>query len=313
MCFSNRNNNGVESPILEYQDYWDKWHKQWFDNCSANPQLLDSINDWIIPTDKGGNDNPIWQYFPEPYWGNPNSDKLFGVFLNINPGGGGASQDILLRDQDNSNPFNSYKKNKHSYSETIKELSNITDYKTTEWMQKWRVNWMREVLENQSINVSNIFCAELIPWHTKKKSDISDYAVKNDIPDLINNSVIIPLSKISNSDSVVKEMKGKVIVRSSLILDILNSIYSIKPDTIKISDIENYAIVDDIDTKSSKQKLLSKFNSYLTIFKIDETSFYVFSGGSNSALPNPDFKVLSVGQNKTNRKTGISLKEFMKS
>lgn len=313
MCFSNRNNNGVESPILEYQDYWDKWHKQWFDNCSANPQLLDSINDWIIPTDKGGNDNPIWQYFPEPYWGNPNSDKLFGVFLNINPGGGGASQDILLRDQDNSNPFNSYKKNKHSYSETIKELSNITDYKTTEWMQKWRVNWMREVLENQSINVSNIFCAELIPWHTKKKSDISDYAVKNAIPDLINNSVIIPLSKISNSDSVVKEMKGKIIVRSSLILDILNSIYSIKPNSIKISDIENYAIVDDIDTKSSKQKLLSKFNSYLTIFKIDETSFYVFSGGSNSALPNPDFKVLSVGQNKTNRKTGISLKEFMKS
>lgn len=313
MCFSNRNNNGVESPILEYQDYWDKWHKQWFDNCSANPQLLDSINDWIIPTDKGGNDNPIWQYFPEPYWGNPNSDKLFGIFLNINPGGGGASQNILLRDQDDSNPFNSYKKNEHSYSETIKELSKITDYKTTEWMQKWRVNWLREVLVNQSINVSNIFCAELIPWHTKKKSDISDYAVKNAIPDLINNSVIIPLSKISNSDSVVKEMKGKIIVRSSLILDILNSIYSIKPNSIKISDIENYAIVDDIDTKSSKQKLLSKFNSYLTIFKIDETSFYVFSGGSNSALPNPDFKVLSVGQNKTNRKTGISLKEFMKS
>ncbi len=299
--------------INEYVAYWDEWHKQWFDNCSSNPSLLDSINEWIIPTDKGGNDNPIWQYFPEPYWGNPNSDKLFGIFLNINPGGGGASQNILLRDQDDSNPFNSYKKNEHSYSETIKELSKITDYKTTEWMQKWRVNWLREVLVNQSINVSNIFCAELIPWHTKKKSDISDYAVKNAIPDLINNSVIIPLSKISNSDSVVKEMKGKIIVRSSLILDILNSIYSIKPNSIKISDIENYAIVDDIDTKSSKQKLLSKFNSYLTIFKIDETSFYVFSGGSNSALPNPDFKVLSVGQNKTNRKTGISLKEFMKS
>jgi len=312
MCFRSRNNNGEKSPILEYQDYWDKWHKQWFENCSSNPPLLNSINEWITPADKGGNDNPIWQYFPEPYWGNPNSDKLFGIFLNINPGGGGASQDILLRDQDDSNPFNSYKKNKHSYSETIKELSNITDYKTTEWMQKWRVNWLREVLENQSINVSNIFCAELIPWHTKKKSDISDYAIKIGIPDLINNSVINHLSKISHSNSVVKEMKGKVIVRSSLILDILNSIHSINPNSIKISNIENYAIVDDIANKSSKQKLLSKFNSYLTIFKIEEASFYVFSGGSNSALPNPDFKVLSVGQNISNRKTDISLKDFMK-
>jgi hypothetical protein len=312
MYFKNRNSIGVKSPISEYQDYWDKWHKQWFDKCSPNQPLLDSINEWITPTDRGGNDNPIWHYFPEPYWGNPNSEKLFGIFLNINPGGGGASQDILLRDQDESNPFNLYKNNNYSYSKTILKLSNITDYKTTEWIQKWRVNWLREVLDNKLITVSNIFCAELIPWHTKKKSDIYDYAIKTGIPELINNSVIIPLSKVSNSNSIINEMKGKVIVRSSLILDILNSIHSIMPNSIEIRNIENYAIVDNLPNKSNKQKLLSKFNSYLTIFKIEETSFYVFSGGSNSALPNPNFKVLPIGQNNTKRKTDISLKEFMK-
>jgi len=305
--FFNKNKMTV---IENYVKYWDDWHSDWFKNIKLNPE---KIKEWKVPCDKGGNDNPICQYFPEPYWGNPYSEKLSGIFLNINPGGGGASQDILTMDLDDSNPYKAYKTNKNLYSNTVKELSAITDYKTTEWMQKWRVNWIREILDNKLINVTNIFCAELIPWHTKKKSDISDYAVKYNTPNLINTNVISHLTKIAQSESVVEEMKGKVIVRSSLLLDILNAIHKINSTSIKISDIENYAIIDNIKDKNNNEKLLSKFNSYLTIFKIDNTSFYVFSGGSNSVLPNPAFTVFHIGQNISNRKTGISLKEFMKS
>jgi len=113
--------------------------------------------------------------------------------------------------------------------------------------------------------------------------------------------VINPLSKIAQSQSIREEMRGKVIVRSSLILDVLNEFVKQKNE-IKIDNVEEYVVID----KSSK---FSKFNSYLTIFEINKTNFFIFSGGSNSALPDTEYIVLPVTNCK--RKTGISLQEFI--
>lgn len=283
------------TAINDYIKYWDDWHCDWNSNIINNPEKIK--NDWIVPKENDNNGIQIKFYFPEPYWGNPCSEKLDAIFLNINPGKGGEKQNINYTDKDLFQPFKNYNK----YSPTVADLCKFSDYETTKWMFKWRIKWLRKLLKDDTINVSNILCADLIPWHTKTKSDIKDYAVKNETPKNIINFVINPLSSIAQSQSIRKEMRGKVIVRSSLILDVLNEFVKQKNE-IKIDNIEEYVVID----KSSK---FAKFNSYLTIFEINKTIFFIFSGGSNSALPDTEYIVLPVINCK--HKTGISLQEFI--
>lgn len=283
------------TAINDYINYWDKWHCDWNSKIINNPDKI--FNDWIVPNVNDNNGILIKFYFPEPYWGNPCSENLDAIFLNINPGKGGEKQNIKYADKDLFNPFINYKK----YSQTVADLCKFSDYDTTKWMFKWRIKWLRKLLKNETIDVSNILCSDLIPWHTKSKSDIKDYAVQNETPKNIINFVINPLSNIAKSENIREEMRGKVIVRSSLLLDVLNEFVKQKNE-IQIDSIEEYVVID----KGAK---FSKFNSYLTIFKINNTYFFIFSGGSNSALPDVEYTVLPVAN--CVHKTGISLQDFI--
>jgi hypothetical protein len=284
------------TEIEKYIKYWDDWHSEWFKEIKSNNPA--KIKEWKVPYEKGGNANPICQYFPEPYWGII-SQQTKAIFLNINPAGGGEEQDIKEIGNVTSQLYDAYILSKEKYSDTIKLLSNNDNryYLTTKWMQEKRVNWLNTIFGNTSLTVSDIFCADLIPWHTRSKSDIQNYIQDIENIKQIIEQVINPLANIAQSIDGV--MKGKVIVRSGMLLDILNSESG---KEIKTTNIEEFVVID----KGSK--CFSKFNSYLTVLEIEKVKFYVFSGGSSMALPNSTYLVKPIN-NKSNK--DLTLKEFL--
>ncbi|MEI7597350.1 MAG: hypothetical protein WCK02_16495 [Bacteroidota bacterium] len=284
------------TAIENYVEYWDDWHSEWFTKIKSNNPK--DIKGWNVPYEKGGNENQICKYFPEPFWGCITNDTK-AVFLNINPGGGGIEQDITEIGNVTSQLYDTFTLSKEKYSETIKVLSDKENryYPTTKWMQEKRVNWLNKILGNSSLIVSDIFCADLIPWHTKTKSDIQNYIQDNKNIKQIIEQVINPLANIAQSIDGV--MKGKVIVRSGMLLDILNSESG---KEIKSNNVEEFVVIDKV------KKSFSKFNSYLTVLEIEGTKFFVFSGGSSMALPNSTYFVLPI--NNKNDKV-LTLKEFL--
>ncbi len=287
------------TAIDNYVKYWDDWHSEWFKEIKSNSPA--KIKEWKVPYEKGGNDSPICQYFPEPYWGII-SQQTKAIFLNINPAGGGKEQDVKEIGNVTSQLYDAFTLSKEKYSDTIKLLSNNDNryYLTTKWMQEKRVNWLNTIFGNTSLTVSDIFCADLIPWHTRTKSDIQNYITDDENIKQIIEQVINPLTNIAKSIDGV--MKGKVIVRSSMLLDILNSECGKK---IKPTNVEEFVVVDKGDNS------FTKFNSYLTVLEIEETKFYIFSGGSSMALPSSTYNVFTV-----NAKNGIpvgdlTLKKFL--
>lgn len=284
------------NEIEKYVKYWDEWHNEWFNGFKSNCPI--KIKEWKVPYEKGGNDCPICQYFPEPFWGII-SQQTKAIFLNINPAGGGKEQDIKGIGNITSQLYDAFVLSKEKYSDTIKLLSNSDNryYLTTKWMQEKRVNWLNTIFGNTSLTVSDIFCADLIPWHTRTKSDIQNYIQDLENIKQIIEQVINPLTKIAQSIEGV--MKGKVIVRSSMLLDILNSENGKK---IKPNSFGEFVVID------KGNKCFSKFNSYLTVLEIEKTKFYIFSGGSSMALPNSTYFVMPIN-NKSNKV--LTLKEFL--
>ena len=110
--------------------------------------------------------------------------------------------------------------------------------------------------------------------------------------------VILPLTEIAKT--VNGFLKSKVIVRSSLILDILNKL------PINHNNKKEFVVIDE------KIGVFGKFNSYLTVFTINETDFFVFSGGVSMSLPNSIYSVYLVKPLKKIAENKISLKEFIK-
>jgi hypothetical protein len=286
------------TAIDNYLKYWDDWHKEWYSNALTSPPIVGKVKDWITPIDKGSNENPIWQYFPEPYWGNPLSTELTAVFLNVNPGGGGNEQNILNTTQIVSQLIDTYTINKNIYSDTIKHLSKEQYYPTTKWMFEKRISWLRKIVDNDNLNVTNVLCADLIPWHSKSKKDIIQYALNDTTAKLIMDKVISPLTEIAKT--VNGFLKSKVIVRSSIILDILTKLPT------NHSNKKEFVVIDE-----SKGEF-GKFNSYLTVFTINDTDFLVFSGGASMSLPNSNYSVYVVRPLNKNVENKISLKEFIK-
>lgn len=185
--------------INDYVDYWNKWMKEWYDaafNARSGGVMPSTISGWGVLNVNGGVPNdPSWCFFPEPYWGNPLSDKLGGVFINFNPGQGGASQHIdraIEYTQPNTTSPNYPIWNNFipsNYYDTIQNLYNIPSYPTTKWMKGGkREGFIKKVCIELDTN-SEFVMFELCPWHTKSvTNDVYNYMSQNS--NLINDYIL---------------------------------------------------------------------------------------------------------------------------
>jgi hypothetical protein len=190
--------------ITDFINYWNQWHSEWYRIAPYNPPPKQYINvshlnvltSWpLLNILDGHNESttkePSWKFFPEPYWGVPQSENLKGVFINFNPGSGGHSQHINTAiEYESIKParlachriWEKYLAT--SYSETIKNLYSENDYITTNWMKTNRESFIQ--------NYNNSFCSstkqegdfvmfELCPWHTKSVNGKVYQYIKNNL------------------------------------------------------------------------------------------------------------------------------------
>jgi hypothetical protein len=261
------------TAIDNYVKYWDDWHEEWYSNALTSPPTVGKVKEWITPIDNGGNENPIWQYFPEPYWGNPYSENV-AVFLNLNPGGGGDCQDVLSVNQPSSILYNTYSTNK-LYSRTVEQLSKNLCYVTTNWFDRKRVNWLKKLMNCSSSNIENkysidnIFCADLIPWHTptfNKKNE--KYIIKH--KEQIFDHVIKSITSISQQATLKGLVFAKGRATNSILLQLIG--------------------------KPTKQYKNGKFE--INLFNYNNAVILVFVGGQGMLLPNPCNKNYILDSNK---------------
>ncbi len=247
------NTKFIVCPALKpYIDYWDEWHKEWFKVACLKPLKIIPIKGWPILTG-------IWKYFPEPYWGNPNPTELTAVFLNLNPGDGGADQDITISTKD---PIATYMAKHQVYSNTVDVLINNPCYPTTDWFIKKRVLWINCLLQHlkkgNDKTIKNIIAGELVPWHTKNVSQIKKYINAN--LNLTVKHCIQPLAEISQCAL----LKGVVFCRGVEIVHVLKK------------------------SAPVKHCYTSNDNCRIYIFEYNGSVFIVFVGGRNMNLPNLD-------------------------
>jgi hypothetical protein len=283
--------------IEQIKKYWDEWITEWFKSCVlSKPNSGDQIGEWTIPMSTLGNKENAYKYFPEPYWGNINTPNLNGIFLNINPGGG---NDLQIYDPNDINTAESdidalkerfSREETFKYSAFVKELSENNEYVTTKWMLNKRVKWLNDMeglkkgSDGFKAKITDYLFFDLVPWHTPQKTDISDYCLTH--AEQIYRHVLQPISSLA--ETVKGNLKNKIIVRGSTILDLFNK--NEFKDYIDEQSISKWIILDS-------NKPLEKFSSLLTIFKLKDSNskFYVFSGGASMFLPNPEYRTLEVG------------------
>ncbi|MGN6542517.1 MAG: hypothetical protein ACTHKY_17045 [Ginsengibacter sp.] len=268
----------------EFKEYWDKWHRQWFENIETN--LDKEIYGWKIPEEKKGKKEiPICKYLPEPYWGNINNENLKAVFLNTNPGAENEIQNFSMAGEVKKK----YLQDGKSYSCTVAKLCQADEYITTKWMNRYRVKWLQDLLgKKESINIDHALNIDLIPWHSESKVFAGDYIKKNKLEDLVKETVIEPIEEIAKTIS--GGLKNIVIVRGTVLIDILNNNEKMR------SWMEAHSEFVVMDEKENG--LLPKMNSLLTVIETKKnTEFLVFSGGSNMSLPNANYMVRPVGTN----------------
>lgn len=192
--------------IEDYIKYWNDWHSAWFNiahltyskKMTETIKVLDGTTEtkWPLLNILDGfnqsiNKEASWKFFPEPFWGIPNSDNLMGVFINFNPGEGGHSQHISTAFE-----YKSIKPKKFDchriwekyidgcYSASIKDLYSEVDYITTNWMIKNRESFIRSYNKKFSPDANDdgdFVMFELCPWHTKSVNGKVYQYIKNNL------------------------------------------------------------------------------------------------------------------------------------
>lgn len=274
------------TELNKYFEYWDKWHKRW--HASALKEIFKNnyVCDWPLPIEKNEkyiNPNPIWRYFPEPFWGKPLNENLTAVFLNINPGGGGDCQDILSKNISKSILYNVYAKNRKKYSRTVEHLSKNLCYHTSNWFERKRVVWLKKLLNCNKTEIEctleNILCADLIPWHTPNvNSVIKKYITDNS--KLIFDRVIDPITSISR----LATFKGLVFAKGKDTKEMFIAL--------KVKQIEQY--------KNGKFEI--------NLFAHNNATILIFVGGQGMSLPNPCEKKY---QSENNNNIMLSVSEII--
>jgi len=268
----------------KFVDYWDSWHAQWYVNASKwikGSPTPSVINGWPLPLDKNGNHITdkngiyIWQYFPEPYWGNPLSKTLQAVFVNLNPGEGGSSQNI----KDPGFLFKNYK----SYYDAIavSKLSNgkplIEDeagYCTTKWFKSNRANKAADIVcclsgNNQpAVQVRDIVCLEMVPWHTSSSNQLNSYICQPAVQSKIFDDVILNASELAKC--VVSPLKNIVLIRGTWAMKLKDEIVR------HGGQFQSNCNVTSNNLRSWK----------ISTACLNGVTFYIFTGPRTNRLPN---------------------------
>ena len=102
----------------KYKEYWDEWHEEW--KNKLNPIK----KDWNIPIlpKNAGQTQPVVDYFPEPYYGNPDDEiEKLAVILFYNPGPQKQEQHINSRGEGTF--YNNYLQNELNYNRMSANLN----------------------------------------------------------------------------------------------------------------------------------------------------------------------------------------------
>jgi hypothetical protein len=156
-------------------------------------------------------------------------------------------------------------------------------------------------LNNYCKHEPEILCADLIPWHSNKASDINFYVDQNELKILVR--VVLPLIYMANEIDNAK-LKNKIFVRGVTFRNIINNIFKNKPKY-KINEINHYVVFKENDVIDEFNSLLTTFTSEITEksgVKI-KTKWYVFTGGQSMLLPDLSNKNIVQGfENPVDRK-----------
>lgn len=158
--------------LVDFVNYWDNWHNEWHTqalkwNGKGGPDYnVDKILNWPVLKAFADKKRTIqaWQAFPEPYWGNPLSQNLMAVFINLNPGNASNNQTINAS-QDFYEPYHLYVSKKGSYYNTIQKILGIDEYITNRAFATRRARKATRIL-GQPVTRDTLLMFELIPWHT---------------------------------------------------------------------------------------------------------------------------------------------------
>ncbi|MCX6230913.1 MAG: hypothetical protein NTZ33_05165 [Bacteroidetes bacterium] len=274
--------SNIESKFSA-KEYWDNNIKEWIKWRKENGgQDNFPWKGWIFPKDKVINSKWKWgnhdhssNLLPEPYWGNSIDPSV--VFLNINPGSvnNNKSNQSLIKEIE-----------KFTYFDIA--ASNKLNLFATQNFHKARFEWASMI--NKNIKSDKGLCIELIPWHSKSSSVVTNYIIDNRksiFENIMRFQPILPKNGI---------FKNTFIVRSASFMDLL--------------DKEDFS--EKFDLKTLKHFILAKTNhidkpiSFLSIVflkkKYKYSKFLIFHGGANNNMPSLNYTVLE-----TNKK----LKEFL--
>lgn len=158
----------------EYVEYWNQWMKKWNDFVNRDEKDRTTLfEEWPLLNHFGSKKEGLtkeeaWKFFPEPYWGNPLSNNLKGVFINFNPGEGDFFQHWNKhKDHKLGNKIWQYFPSSNYYK-TISKLYLDAVYPTTKWMKNKRERFIKGVYTHLGKSSDGEYVMlELCPWHTK--------------------------------------------------------------------------------------------------------------------------------------------------
>lgn len=210
-----------------------------------------------------------FRYFPEPYIGNPLSEKLKAVFINLNPGSGGTMQDVFSNDA--LSIFNVFNDNQQNYQETITQFisenetffsknfdnkkllkTQLKNYKrdypntselkalhdTYAWWHDNRLLWLKDILAlKKPPSLNEIIGVELTPWHSTNFAEMGNTAQEDSIWQYVLKPCI-ELSKKIEEGLFKKGSKSIVISKGSALRNVLSK-KNLKKLSKKFKELEN--------------------------------------------------------------------------
>lgn len=327
----------MKNILKEFVEFWNEWHSEWYrlvsndsirelnkqltDEISKNKKgkkIIDILEKDILHTTVNG--LPLIrekfkidhvelhsaEVIPEPYWGKIDVNKnLSSIFININPFLGAGASNKLYQ--------NVFKGGYQIYSQHLNSNSNIEN-QTTLWLKQKRGVWLynlqnkpipkiKEKTDYENLDIDQLLSCDIVPWHTPKKNDLSRYLKQKSVINFISLHQIDRIAELAKEKIEDKShLHNKVIVRSSVFIDYINTHESIRS---KFDEKIEYFVIQ------STHNIAKKFSSYLTIVthKIHRTRFYIFSDGVSMELPDLNYMVHMLDNKKWDKCT---LRDFIK-
>jgi len=163
-------------------------------------------------------------------------------------------------------------------------LSNIKRLQT-------KLNLDKEVMDKLADFIKrrpNILCADLIPWHSNKASDIHNYIATHKKQILL--KVLVPLIEMANNIKNIS-LKNKIFVRGVTFRNIVNNI--LKNNKERVTEIKHYIVFKEGGVIDEFNSLITTFNSIHTNKKSKQeikTKWYIFTAGQSMFLPDLNYK-----------------------